>query len=274
MPLATFTRRLVLPALTPLLLAACASVAPAPSTTAARLAALPAADVVLLGEQHDASAHQQIHAEVVLALASQGRLAALALEMADAGYHTAALAPNASEAAVQQALHWNDAGWPWQRYGPAVMAAVRAGVPVLGANLARAQMPAAMADASLQARLPPAALAAQQQAIREGHCQLLPESQTLPMTRIQLAKDLRMAQTLAAAAQPGQIVLLLAGAGHVDRQLGVPLHLPADLHVQAVGLRAGAAQAGDREGRFDAVWTTAALAPKDYCAAVRAPQRP
>ena len=274
MSLAKPTWRQVLPALLALLSVACTSVAPAPSTTATRLAALPAADVLLLGEQHDASDHQRIHAEVVLALASQGRLAALALEMADAGHSTAALTPTASEAAVQQALHWNDTGWPWQRYGPAVMAAVRAGVPVLGANLARAQMPAAMADTSLQARLTPAALTAQQQAIRAGHCQLLPESQILPMTRIQLAKDLRMAQTLAAAAQPGKLVLLLAGAGHVDRQLGVPLHLPADLRVQAVGLRAGAAQVGDREGRFDAVWTSAALAPKDYCAAVQAPRRP
>ena len=37
-------------------------------------------------------------------------------------------------------LAWDDAGWPWAAYGPAVMAAVRAGVPVLGANRPRSRM--------------------------------------------------------------------------------------------------------------------------------------
>ncbi len=66
--------------------------------------------------------------------------------MAEEGSSTAHLDRTATEAQVQTALSWNDKGWPWSAYGPAVMAAVRAGVPVLGANLPRARMKDAMAD--------------------------------------------------------------------------------------------------------------------------------
>ena len=250
-----------------LALTACATPQPVP-TTPARLQALGATDLLLLGEQHDAPEHQQIHAEVVQTLAQQGRLAALALEMADTGTSTAGLPRDANEDAVQKALQWNDKGWPWKHYGPAVMAAVQAGVPVLGANLPRARMRDAMADATLDARLPPPALLAQQEAIRTGHCNLLPETQTLPMTRIQVAKDVSMARTMEQAAQPGKVVVLMAGSGHVDRSLGVPQHLPATLSHKAVGLRAGGARPGDSTALFDSIWATKPIEPKDYCAVV------
>ena len=44
---------------------------------------VPAPDVLLLGEQHDAPEHQQLHQQFVQRLATQGNLAALALEMAE-----------------------------------------------------------------------------------------------------------------------------------------------------------------------------------------------
>ncbi len=233
--------------------------------TSTRLEALLPADVLVLGEQHDAAEHQKIEQQVVALLAAKGALAAVALEMADTGVSTSALNPSATEQQVRNALNWNDKGWPWASYGPAVMTAVRAGVPVLGANLPRAQMPASMADSRLDARLPGPALKAQQQLIRIGHCNLLPESQITPMTRIQIAKDITMANTLAQATLPGKTVLLLAGSGHADRLLGVPQHLPSDLKVKAVRLRAGTAGKESPEA-FDAVWVTPELPEKDYCA--------
>jgi uncharacterized iron-regulated protein len=146
--------------------------------------------------------------------------------MAERGTSTAGLPASASETEVQQALHWNTEGWPWPRYRPAVMAAVRAGVPVLGANLPRDQQRQAMQDPALDRLLPGPALKAQQQAVRLGHCELLPESQITPMTRVQIARDRAMAQTIAAAVAPGKTVVLLAGAGHVQPEVGVPRHLP------------------------------------------------
>ena len=217
--------------------------------------ALPS-DALLLGEQHVVPEHQRLHRDTVQALAARGQLAAVALEMADQGASTQGLARDADEATVRQALRWNEAGWPWAAYGPTVMAAVRAGVPVLGANLPRAQMRAAMADESLDARLLAPALARQREAIRTGHCDLMPPSQIAPMARIQIARDRAMAATVSqavqapGASQPARTVVLVAGHAHVDTELGVPQHLPPDLRVQAI------------------TWPKAPPA-RDYCADLR-----
>lgn len=229
-----------------LLLAACAAVAPLPDVSGV--------DAVLLGEQHDAAAQPRAERQWVETLAGRGTLAALALEMAARGTSTAVLAPSASEAQVRAALHWNEAAWPWARYQPAVMAAVRAGVPVLGANLPQEMQGLAMQDRRFDLLLPGPALKAQQQAIRRGHCGMLPERQVAPMTRIQIARDEAMAQTIAAAAKPGKTVLLIAGAGHVEADVGVPLHLPPALAVRPFVLPP------ERTG-------------KDYCAEVRKEMR-
>lgn len=192
--------------------------------------------LLLLGEQHDAPEHPRLQREWVQSLAGRGRLAALALEMAEQGTTTAGLPAGADEAAVQQALRWNPRAWPWVRYREPVMAAVRAGVPVLGANLPRAQMRDAMANGGLDALLSSNALQAQRLAIRAGHCDLLPEAQIPGMTRVQIARDRAMADTVAAAAVPGKTVVLIAGAGHVDPALGVPRHLPAAVTFTALRL--------------------------------------
>ena len=259
--------------------AGCATPAPLGADAQARLATLLPADVLLLGEQHDAPAHQQLQRQTVQWLAARGALAALALEMAEQGRSTAGLPRDASEADVQHALAWRDAGWPWKTYRPVVMAAVRAGVPVLGANLPAARQREAMRDAALDARLPPAALAEQQQRMRDGHCGLLPESQIGPMTRVQIARDIAMADTVRAARQPGRTVLLVAGNGHVHRALGVPLHLPPDLTTKVLSAQSGQAQAAiDSEvtdtlpahtSGADLLWPTPPVPPRDYCAELR-----
>ena len=295
------------------------SVTPEPTTppvadVAARVHALLPLDVLLLGEQHDAPDHQRIHREVIEALAARGALAAVVLEMAMQGNSTANLAHSssqggagASEDAVRAALKWDEQAWLWASYAPAIMAAVRSGVPVLGSNVPRAQMGAAMKQVDLEQRLSGPALKAQQQLIRLGHCNLLPESQISPMARIQIARDMAMAnvivQALASSAKtvptaqaatpsnpaaaaatvtaitanapnsskPANTVVLLAGSGHVDRTLGVPQHLPPGVKAKSILLVAGlASNAGDRASDFDAVWAAAPVPAKDYCAGLKA----
>ncbi len=255
-------------------LAGCAS-SGAPSagdTITHRIDRLLPADVLLIGEQHDAPTHHRIEREVVETLAGKRQLAALTLEMAESGNGTAHLSADATEAQARTALSWNDKAWPWADYGPAVMAAVRAGVPVLGANLPRGRMKDAMADVSLDAQLDAAALRVQQDAIRSGHCDLLPATQIGPMTRIQIARDREMARTLVQARVPGLTVVLLSGAGHAVPAIGVPQHLPTDLRVRTIKLatapEAGAPTAPDADG-FDAVWPTPPMPAKDHCAALR-----
>ena len=54
------------------------------------------------------------------------------------------------------------------------------------------------------------------------------------MARVQIARDRSMAATLAALAAPGKTVLLIAGGGHADPEVGVPQHLPARLASKSV----------------------------------------
>lgn len=257
------------------MLAGCATPPAAMSPSAVseltqRAMALLPADVLLLGEQHDAAAHRQLQRALVQALAGRDRLAALALEMSERGTSTAALPRQATEAQVQEALKWRAANWPWAVYAPVVMAAVQAGVPVLGANLPRASIPEAMKTIAYDDHFKKALWQKQQENIRESHCKLLPASQIVPMTRVQIARDATMAQAATAARQPGKTVLLIAGNSHVDRELGVPTHFAPGLTYKSVVLSpqrpvAVAAQATPA----DAVLTTPALAPKDHCADLR-----
>lgn len=233
----------------------------------AALEALLPTQVLLLGEQHDAQPHQALQREIVQRLAARGQLAALVLEMAPAGGSTSTLPASAPEAEVRQALAWDERAWPWAAYGPAVMAAVRAQVPVLGGNLPLAQMRERMRETGLDARLPAQALQRQQALIREGHCGLLPDSQIAPMTRIQIARDLSLAQVIESQlprARPGQVVLLISGSVHADKALGVPQHLSPGVAAASLRLQAGEQRiAGER---FDRVLRTAPAPEVDHCA--------
>jgi len=121
-----------------LFLAGCAS-PPAMPPLPERVRALLPADVLLLGEQHDAEAHQRIGRETVEWLAAEGRLAALALEMAEQGRSTRGLASSADEAAVQAA-----AAEPSAKAKPKLEAAAEA---VVVAEVAEAVAEEAVAEA-------------------------------------------------------------------------------------------------------------------------------
>ena len=242
---------------------------PADSAWQAELERWPASDALLLGEQHDAPEHQRWEADSVRWLAERGRLAALVIEMAEAGTGTDGLPPDANAAQVHAALRWNEAAWPWARYRAVIMAAVAAGVPVRGGNLPRSRMRAAMQDEALDRHLPPAALALQRNAIEEGHCGLLPADRVMPMVRIQLARDASMAQVVQQARQEGRTVLLAAGWGHVRRDLGVPTWLPANFNAKVAIAQAGQARTAI-ESEANYIHPTPALAPRDHCAELRA----
>jgi uncharacterized iron-regulated protein len=271
--------RRALPLVAALALAGCANQPPEmPASWPARLQQVLPADVLLLGEQHDAAEHQRLQREAVQWLAARGTLAAVVMEMAEQGGSTAGLPRGATEAQAQAALNWQDKAWPWAKYGPVVMAAVEAGVPVLGGNLPRSQMRATMGQAHWDAHLPAAALQRQYTEIRDGHCGLLPEAQIAPMARIQIARDASMAQAATSALQPGKTVLLIAGAGHVWRSLGVPTHLGGGVKTQIVVARAGG-EAAATHADADLLAPTPALPPRDACAELReqwkaAPRQP
>jgi len=267
-PTPATTRRLL--ALTVLLLAGCAAPARLPPAWPGSLAQLLPADVLLLGEQHDAPAHQTMERAAVQWLAASGRLSALVIEMADAGRSTAGLAPGAGAAQGRGAPGRGERLWPRGGHARGVLGARAAGGSVPGGHLAPAPQPRAQQAPPPHGPLAPGAHAAQLHAVREGHCGLLPEAQLPGMVRIQIARDQSMARTVAAAPRaPGRVVLLVAGGGHVLRSRGVPVHLPKNLRQKVVLAHAGVGDAAiDTEADMRAA--TAALPAHDACAPLRA----
>jgi uncharacterized iron-regulated protein len=185
--------------------------------------------LLLLGEQHDAPSHPGLHAQAVQALIAQRQLGALVLEMANTHARTDIREPNATEAQVQAALDWNTKAWPWEHYRGAIMAAVRAGVPVVGGNLPQPKLRAAMQAPAYASLFTRQAWQGHLDLIRAGHCDMLPTTQLEPMARAQVARDLEMANTLLSETRPavaqGKTIVLLAGSGHLDPLLGVPFQL-------------------------------------------------
>lgn len=233
---------------------------------------------VLVGEKHDNADHHALQQWLLRALERQREQGSVLLEM---------LVPS-QQARVQnlqrrllagelidnppRELAWQS-GWGWSLYGPLVMERLRQPAPLLAANLDRAEIMAIYAQAPA---LPAgrSTVAYVQQAlledIRESHCGLLPESQLPAMLAVQQQRDRRMAERLRQAPTPS---LLLAGAFHVRKDLGVPLHL-ADLgEPEPVVLILAEAGSGVPAGQADYVWYTPATPPEDYCASLRARQK-
>lgn len=221
----------------------------------------------LFGEQHDQPDHQRQTAAAVQALAAEGKLHAVVLEMAERSRHTRGLSRHATEAQTRAALQWKES-WPWARYRDVVMNAVQAGVPVLGGNLPREQIRSVMNEVHWDQLVPEAARQHLLAAVRDGHCGLLPDSQLAPMVRVQIARDRNLAEALSEAARdakPSDVLVMLSGAVHASRDTGVPLHMGVvapGLALRSIGFGPG----GNIAAGFDE-WRAARSEPAaDHCA--------
>lgn len=225
---------------------------------------------VLVGEQHDNPDHHALELWLLQALEQQRPQGSVLLEMLNPDQQTKVdNARGQSIADLPAALAWQK-NWEWSLYGPLVRHALAQPYPLLAANLDRSEImgiykarpvldgSASTAD-SVQAPL--------LEQIRESHCGLLPEDQLPAMLAVQQQRDRRMAQRLLAAPQPA---LLFAGAFHVRRDLGVPLHL-ADLGAGPGSVSLVLAEVGKpvSAATADFVWYTPALPEQDHCAELR-----
>jgi uncharacterized iron-regulated protein len=234
-----------------------------------RLASVPR---VLVGEQHDNPDHHAVQLWLLRELAAQRPQGSLLMEMLNPDQQAKVDAAQAATRAGQppadsyQALAWQ-ANWDWGVYGALVNYALRQPYPLLSANLDRAQImqiykqrPTLSGEASTTQAVQATLL----EDIRQSHCGMLPESQMPAMLAVQQQRDRRMAERLMAAPTPA---LLLAGAFHVRKDLGVPLHLK-DLGAgqgNAVLILAEVGKTVTAENA-DYVWYTAAQPEQDYCA--------
>lgn len=237
-----------------------------------RLAPVPR---VLVGEQHDNPDHHALQLWLLQALEQRRPQGSLLMEMINPDQQNKVdqarkqLSAGQEVADLPGALAWQK-NWEWSMYGPIVRHALSQPYPLLAANLDRSEimtiyktrpvLEGAISTAkSVQAPL--------LEDIRESHCGLLPEDQLPAMLAVQQQRDRRMAQRLLAAPQPA---LLFAGAFHVRRDLGVPLHL-TDLGAGQGSISLVLAEVGKAvpAGTADYVWYTSALPEKDHCAELR-----
>jgi uncharacterized iron-regulated protein len=261
-------------------------------------ASVQSSSIVLVGEAHDNADHHRLQARLLDAFAARHEAPAVVFEMLD---HQRQPAVDASLGAhpkdvdaLAQAVDWASSGWPaWSMYRPVFEAAVVVRGTLLAAGLDRA---AAMRIAhegvaafdpgldqafGLRIPLPPDAQAALRDEMREAHCGLLPEAMLDSMVVVQRARDALLAERLHEGSVNGHGALLIAGAGHVRRDWGVPAQLERAYGAKslAIGLLEVRANfttpddyAGDFHARglpFDFVWFTPRGSDVDHCAEMR-----
>jgi uncharacterized iron-regulated protein len=247
--------------------------------------------VVLLGELHDNAEHHRLRLQVLRRAFTAGWRPVIAMEQLDR--EKQADINRARSEKPRDAQHVIDTAapaqgtrggnWNWDYYRPFIALALEHDVPLIAANLSNADISrvvregyAAVFDAStrrnlgLERPLPQAMQDAQAREIDNGHCKALPAKILPAMARGQMARDAVMADVIARNASRG--VVLIAGNGHVRRDLGVPYWLDDTLRSRtlAIGyLEYGKTQDVrdklDVNAAFDAVVRTAAAARTDPC---------
>jgi uncharacterized iron-regulated protein len=252
------------------------------------------ADFVLLGERHDNPDHHMLQAEVLRSLIAIGGRPAVGFEMlglddASVVANYLAAAPN-DAAGLGRAVNWNQRGWPdWAMYQPIADAALRAKLRIVPTNLPLATAtkmtrdglaalePGMVRELGLDRPPPEAVFASMAADIRDAHCGYAPEEIVKPMVDVQRARDARMAESLIAAGDPDGAILV-AGAGHVRNDYGIPVYLrtkaPAkqvvsiafvEVDQQGTEPQSYALPYPDGRFPFDYVWFTPRVDDEDPC---------
>lgn len=268
----------------------CATPRRDPADPAALAADIDGHPIVIFGETHDNAAQHALRAATLRLVFEHGARPALAFEQfdrerqadIDAVRRDRDATGSSTEVAARIAALGNR-GWNWDFYRPYLQIALDYQVPIIAANLSRADairiarngFDAALAPAQ-QARLGldrlwPALVATQQREIEAGHCGLLPADDVAPLARAQIARDAIMALEIAPYAARG--VILLTGNGHARRDVGVAHYLALPGMDRAPALTIGLledAGGGDPPAKaYDVVVTTPAQPRPDPCEELR-----
>jgi len=243
--------------------------------------------VVLLGEVHDNAAQHATRAAALRLLLAGGARPAIAFEQFDrerqadidrARHEAPPAGKTLAEHVIEQARPAR--GWDWALYRPFVELALEYDLPIVAANLSRAdavrvatQGFAAVFDEATRARfaldaLPPPLLAAHERAVDDGHCNRMPADSLPAMARAQIARDLVLAQAIRPHFARG--VVLLTGNGHARNDIGIPFFLSEAERprVITIGLLERAATDGEWAKHFDVAFSTPVQAREDPCATI------
>ena len=239
---------------------------------------------LLLGEQHDHPDHQRLARLWLEQLVQAERLGVLAMEMLRASQQPALDEARGQNIENETQLDWPEQGWDWAVYGDLVQAGLLSAERVLAIDLDRRQQLAAYREGAPRPAISQAQAEALDELLYEGHCQMLPRERLGAMRQVQLARDQAMALVMAEAIEVPGVHLLLAGAVHVRQDLGIPRWLPGEVRVVSLLLQQVDPERKEPEAylpasidglqAFDYIFFTPAIEPVDYCAKMRASQKP
>lgn len=163
-------------------------------------------------------------------------------------------------------------GWDWSLYRPLLALALEYRLPIIAANVSRTDarkiMQGGLDAHGFESDVPADIAAAQGLAIEESHCGLIDSPMAARMADAQIARDQFMARLMAEQTATGAV--LIAGNGHVRRDIGVPRWMNPALRDKAevVGmLEARKGESGPVP--FDRVIVTPAQPRPDPCEAMR-----
>jgi uncharacterized iron-regulated protein len=248
------------------------------------VAAIGKHSVVLLGEVHDNAAQHAMREQALRRWLEGGARPSLLMEQFDRerqGDLDRALAqPGVSADAVIAAAGAPSSrpgqGWRWPLYRPYVALAIEYRLPIVAANVSRADTRRVVSE-GLQAlgfdpNVPPDIAEAQASDIVDSHCGQLDAADAQRLVAAQVARDQFMARMIERAAPNAAV--LLAGNGHVRSDIGVPRWLTPATRQRSVAI--GLLESGTSEdgARFDVVLRTAEQPRADPCEAMRAAPAP
>jgi len=255
---------------------------PAGLALAAGTQSASAGTMLLLGEVHDnAAGHAARLALLRERVVDGGLRPAIVMEQFDRERQVALDAARAdcpdADCLIAKA---GQGDWDWPLYRPLIQFALDQRLPLVAANVSRDDAGralhgglAAVLDADTLLRhgrdgALPADIAERQFAeIVDGHCGMLPEAVARKMVNAQVARDIWMAKVLADGVAARGSAVLIAGNGHVRRDVGVPRWLPAGVAVEVHGWIEGEAVPGE----FDVGHRIAPMVRLDPCEGVRVP---
>ena len=238
--------------------------------------------LTLLGEVHDNAAGHRLRLQAFDALLATGARPALVMEMFDRGDQPVIDAARARQprpgaaALVAEVLAARPGGaprgggWPWPFYEPFIDRALQLGLPLVAANVGRAEARLVMRDGlaahGFDPAVPEPVLAALAAGIEASHCGQVDAPMARRMALAQVARDQQMARALEAQAARGAV--LLAGNGHVRTDLGAPRWLGPAARARAEAI--GVVEAGDGSAVYDRRIEVPAQPRPDPCAGMPA----
>jgi len=234
--------------------------------------------VSLLGEVHDNAVQHALRLHAFEALLATGARPALVMEQfnrdrqPDIDRLRADATPADAEARADAIISAAGApGWKWPLYRPFVVLALRNDLPLVAANVGRAEAREVMRDGlaahGFDADLPAPVLDTLAADIEATHCGQVPAEIARQMALAQVARDQQMARALEAHAQRGAV--LLAGNGHVRTDVGVPRWLSPAVRARSEAI--GVLEAGDTMAAFDRTVFTPAAPREDPCEGMHRP---